>query len=210
MTLTTMYFDNKSTGEALAAASAFNLPVTDILELLNIITGTKMEKFSNRAEAECEFCRIASYWEQSDLLGALAAVRERDNFGMERLLVTYLNSEFGTDWQVMAKKPLKEYAIPQNESTTITHERATNPRPVKHESVAEAVSDTWKNPDVRTARQTKSSVEVDGVEFGSVLKAFVALELPVPKHQKFRLALKASGSEVFQWEGKDYHFTIKG
>jgi hypothetical protein len=59
------------------------------------------------------------------------------------------------------------------------------------------ISQSWSNPDVRLSRLTHNAVEVDGVKYESVRKAFTALGLPDCKHIKFRGKLKASGQETF-------------
>ena len=60
-----------------------------------------------------------------------------------------------------------------------------------------AISDTWKDKKVAAARSLRSNVKVNGTEYKSVLKAFVALGLPVNKHIKFRGDLKAAGKAEF-------------
>lgn len=52
-----------------------------------------------------------------------------------------------------------------------------------------------------------SAVNADGVVYGSVLKAFEALKLPIPKHQKFRAELKAKRALDFVHDGVKYAFT---
>jgi len=83
------------------------------------------------------------------------------------------------------------------------------PKPPKEpadRSAAVAVS--WTDPEVAAARCVKSKVKVDGVEYGSVLKAFIALQLPVNKHIGFRAKLKASGNEVFKHEHVEHNFVL--
>jgi hypothetical protein len=60
------------------------------------------------------------------------------------------------------------------------------------------ISQSWANPEVRLSRLTHNAVEVDGVKYESVRKAFTALGLPDCKHIKFRGKLKASGQETFE------------
>lgn len=60
------------------------------------------------------------------------------------------------------------------------------------------ISQSWSNPEVRLSRLTHNAVEVDGVKYESVRKAFKALGLPDCKHIKFRGKLKASGQETFE------------
>lgn len=52
-----------------------------------------------------------------------------------------------------------------------------------------------------------STVYVDGTEYGSVLQAFQALALPVPKHQKFRAELKQKRTLAFLHDGKSFTFS---
>lgn len=55
----------------------------------------------------------------------------------------------------------------------------------------------WDDPAVRAARAQRDHVRAAGVEYRSVLAAFVALELPVSRHIAFRKQLKAAGRAVF-------------
>lgn len=58
---------------------------------------------------------------------------------------------------------------------------------------SEAISESWKDPEVKAKRSARHFVRVDGVEYRSVRAAFVALSLPLNQHIKFRMALKAAG-----------------
>jgi hypothetical protein len=56
------------------------------------------------------------------------------------------------------------------------------------------------------AGPAKSAVRVGATLYGSVLKAFEALKLPISKHQKFRAELKKAGKLAFTHDGVDYAF----
>lgn len=58
----------------------------------------------------------------------------------------------------------------------------------------------------RAAPTASAAVSVNGEPYGSVLKAFEALKLPIPKHQKFRAELKAAGVLTFEHGKKRYEF----
>jgi hypothetical protein len=77
---------------------------------------------------------------------------------------------------------------------------------------ADGVAASWKDSAVSTARLTRDGVNVTvgGVTTShrSVNEAFRAHTLPTAKHIRFRLKLKASKAEVFEHEGRQYHFTI--
>jgi hypothetical protein len=79
-------------------------------------------------------------------------------------------------------------------------------------SNAAGIAASWLNPEVAAARLKRNGTEVtvDGVttEYKSVAEAFRALTLPVEKHIRFRMRLKASGTEIFEHDGKQYHFKI--
>ena len=53
-----------------------------------------------------------------------------------------------------------------------------------------AIADSWNDAQTHDLRCQRSGVEVDGVEYGSVAKAFKALDLPMKEHIKFRMMLK--------------------
>jgi hypothetical protein len=74
------------------------------------------------------------------------------------------------------------------------------------------VAASWADPEVAAARRTRDGVHVvidgEGMDFKSVNEAFHHYRLPVSKHIRFRLKLKSTGAEVFEFAGKKYSFTI--
>lgn len=77
--------------------------------------------------------------------------------------------------------------------------------PAKSKTLSESIKASWKNAEVAAKRAKRDHVEVEGKGvFPSVLKAFQALGLPVSKHIKFRMELKAQGSAKFG----SYNFKI--
>jgi len=77
---------------------------------------------------------------------------------------------------------------------------------------SKAVAETWKDPLVAEARATRDNVMVvwngKAEEFRSVRQAFVALELPLQQHIKFRGALKLWGKAKFEFQDVEYKFFI--
>ena len=62
---------------------------------------------------------------------------------------------------------------------------------------------------VAKARATRHAVKVAGKgEFPSSFKAFQALRLPVGRHNRFRLQLKAAGKAVFEAGKRSFTFSI--
>lgn len=64
------------------------------------------------------------------------------------------------------------------------------------------VAKSWADASVRAARSARHAVTVNGVAYGSVMKAFIALGLPKSKLIRFRGELKKAGEGVF--EGYDF------
>ena len=86
---------------------------------------------------------------------------------------------------------------------TISAKAAAAAKAAAKAKISAGVAASWKNPKVAAARRERSAVEVDGVRYSSVYKAFVALDLPVSVHIPFRGELKAAGKlERFEmkWE----------
>lgn len=83
-------------------------------------------------------------------------------------------------------------------------------------SVGVALS--WKNPETRAARLTRDGVQVVGVDkdgkkvadgmFKSTKDAFREYRLPLEKHIKFRLGLKAARTATIEKDGVTYTFTM--
>lgn len=96
-----------------------------------------------------------------------------------------------------------EIVAPVNPANWATKGRASN---------SAGVAASWADPEVAAARLTRDGVKVtfEGTakEFKSVNEAFHDYRLPVSKHIRFRLKLKASGKETFEFAGKKYEFEI--
>lgn len=79
--------------------------------------------------------------------------------------------------------------------------------PEAKQSISDGVRASWENPEVVAKRRQRHWVEVsDGAGtqvFRSVRQAFLELGLPISKHIKFRMALKAAGKMEgygYEWE----------
>lgn len=95
------------------------------------------------------------------------------------------------------------HAIPPNPLAERNPERLSLPELLKRDGSAAAgrggaIAASWSDPTVKAARSKRDRVVVEGVgEFRSVKEAFLALGLPLAKHIKFRVALKADGERYY-------------
>lgn len=84
--------------------------------------------------------------------------------------------------------------------------------PAARKSNAAGIAASWNDIDVREARLHRQGVIVmvgkRASEFNSTAAAFAALGLPMAKHIRFRMKLKAAGKLTFTHAGKDYEFSI--
>jgi hypothetical protein len=76
--------------------------------------------------------------------------------------------------------------------------------------VTVTASRTHKGGDTRATNGVKAPVVVNDKQYRSVREAFVALGLPLSKHQKFRKELKLAGNKAFECDGHLYMFTAAG
>ena len=109
-----------------------------------------------------------------------------------------------------AEKPVKKFAtraIAEARVTTILEAEAATAEPVRR-TLSEAITESWKNPEIAAKRATRNSVKADGIEYRSVREAFRALRLPIAKHIPFRMALKAAGRAVFEAGEKKVKFVL--
>jgi hypothetical protein len=102
-------------------------------------------------------------------------------------------------------------------------EEEAKPEPVYtgRASNSAGVAASWANPEVMAARLTRHGVAVtvsedkefhqtaDAKEFKSTRDAFRFFRLPDSKHIRFRMALKAEGTNTFEMGGKYYHFELR-
>lgn len=65
-----------------------------------------------------------------------------------------------------------------------------------------AIAASWNNEETRAKRSQRNAVLVDGIEYRSVKAAFIALDMPLKMHIKFRMELKAEGK--MDWAGKTW------
>jgi hypothetical protein len=84
--------------------------------------------------------------------------------------------------------------------------------PRANASNAAGVSESWSKADVKAARLQRDMVAVtfEGktLEFKSTRAAFTHYALPDGKHIRFRMKLKASRAEVFEYNDGKYEFKI--
>lgn len=81
--------------------------------------------------------------------------------------------------------------------------------PAKSETRSKAIAATWENDQIAAARSARDNVVVDGKgTFRSVAAAFKALGLPMSKHIKFRIDVKANGSGTFKYGEDEYEFRV--
>ena len=104
----------------------------------------------------------------------------------------------------MAKKDEK----PEVEAKAPKAEKTEQEKIEQKERQVEGIKKSWENPETAKARKARHGVKVGGVVYGSLKKAFDALELPDNKHIAFRGKLKKSGKETFEYEAKKYNFTL--
>lgn len=72
-------------------------------------------------------------------------------------------------------------------------------RAVSNEARSIGVRNSWNDPAVQERRRVRDKVQVEGHgAFRSVRAAFEELELPLKKHIKFRMELKASKTAEFE------------
>ncbi len=67
--------------------------------------------------------------------------------------------------------------------------------PAAKGSNSAGIAKSWENPEIAAKRAQRSAVEVDGVQYGSVNKAYKALELDTKDLIQFRMLLKETGSQ---------------
>jgi len=79
----------------------------------------------------------------------------------------------------------------------------------KKEQRAEAIANSWKNPEVAEARAMRTNVAVEGYgTYRSVKAAFQALDLPLSRHIGFRMKVKKEGFATFRLDGRAYNFSV--
>lgn len=71
-----------------------------------------------------------------------------------------------------------------------------------------AIAASWKDPKIAAKRAERTHVKASGQIYRSVREAFEALELPLSKHIKFRMELKAVHELTFKHEGRQVKFSV--
>jgi hypothetical protein len=73
---------------------------------------------------------------------------------------------------------------------------------------SEGIAESWKDEKTKVSRSRRDNVVVNGNAFRSVLEAFKHHHLPIARHIKFRIALKAEGKKVFKQGDKEFTFEL--
>lgn len=107
-----------------------------------------------------------------------------------------------------AKKAIKAGTKPGDDKAR----QVTNQPAVRLASNSLGIAASWQDEAVKKARTTRNRVEVihNNIreEHKSVRAAFVAYGLPDEKHIRFRMKLKQSLAEVFEWNGEKFEFLL--
>lgn len=81
--------------------------------------------------------------------------------------------------------------------------------PKKSATRSAAIAKSWENDTVASARAARDNVVVEGFgTFRSVAAAFKKIGLPISRHIKFRLELKANGAGTFTYGTDEYSFKV--
>jgi hypothetical protein len=151
----------------------------DLLNEYNTLTNKSLTKFATRLKGE----------------KMLETARVKANEKAEKQAKKEADKQAKAELKLLAK--VKEV-------------RELTPEELKaqHDARSAAISNSWNNPEVAAKRAARNTVSVDGTIFGSVLKAFQALQLNVKKHIAFRAILKEDGKADFVQDGTTYHFEL--
>lgn len=145
----------------------------------NKLTGKSIKKFSDRKAGERQLAAARSMAETKGLFSG--------------------------------KKPIPQVpsavAAPKKASAVSAPKKTSAPR-VNIDSRSKSVASSWKNPDVAASRAERTNISVAGTFYRSVKEAFEKLGLPLGKHIKFRMELKAAGTKTFEYDGKKYNFKV--
>lgn len=115
--------------------------------------------------------------------------------------------EVVTEYNKLTGQNIKRFATVEigEKRLALAKESKPVPTPKTHKKV---VSSAKPGKQVASTAGHKQRVTVNGNPYRSVFVAFEMLGLPIGKHIKFRGKLKASADEVFEHDGKKYHFKI--
>jgi len=81
--------------------------------------------------------------------------------------------------------------------------------PAKSATRSAAIAKSWDNDEIAKARAARDNVSVEGYgTFRSVASAFKKIGLPISRHIKFRIDLKANGTGTFKYGTDEYTFKI--
>ena len=81
--------------------------------------------------------------------------------------------------------------------------------PSKSATRSAAIAKSWENDAIASARAARDNVVVEGYgTFRSVAAAFKKIGLPISRHIKFRIDLKANGTGTFKYGTDEYSFKV--
>jgi len=200
---------------------------------VRLIDGKKVNKFADRKTAEKRVHNLveslASYFEKTNpdsvppegfiFVGELTT-DEGEPVKIEAVNatpVTTLQKDEGADEEQEEDEAEENHVNSFGSMSATLSDEKHEPKPstvvIGRASNSEGVRLSWLNPVVKAERLTRDSVvvTVDGVEssFKSTREAFRELRLPISKHIRFRLKLKAARTATFESGGKAYHFEIR-
>lgn len=207
----------------------------DLLATYNALSGKSITRFSSRAAGEVQVANailsaenaaghagVAKGAAPTALTQAeLAARRAVKNVGdklddappigkTHKKLAAALsksNAALAGAFGRAAKKATRPVPALKKMAANLTAAKTPAARAAKTEA-STSMKESWSDKEVRAARSLKQRVMADGTEYRSVAEAFGALDLPMPKHVKFRMELKAAGRATFEHLSVKHKFSI--
>lgn len=182
-----------------------NMTTAEMVAEYNALTGKSIKKFSSRAAGEKQLAAVRAAQPQQE-----PAVTEHV---IQELQLTHcpccgihLSNGYTTN---TAQRDDNMPLLDKHEYMCLGCGGEFGPL-IKGRSAkrSASISNSWNDAEVAAKRSRRDHVSVNGSTYRSVRAAFGALKLPLNQHIRFRMALKESGTGVYEHDGKEYEFTL--
>lgn len=192
-----------------------DMTTAQILAEYNALTGQDVKKFASRAVGEKRLAEARAKYvkpmieDLEEINLRIEDDRLTENYGTTTCPHCGVHLSNGVGYHGMEDGEGKKIKLEKHEYYCMGCGGEFGPElKTKNIKLSDAIAESWNDPVVTAKRTTRNKVTVNGTEFKSVRDAFAACGLPMGKHIKFRMSLKETQAETFEFNGTRFDFKI--
>jgi hypothetical protein len=195
-----------------------DMTTAEMVAEYNLLTGKSIKKFSSRAAGEQQLTKARELAQQTATVAVQPAAQPKEDEVTEETKGYRYDVDGCPNCKATEDQTYAGQEGTTAEERNFCHHCGTEywrdtgeiyKAPAKSDTRSKAIAATWENDKIAAARSARDNVSVEGKgTFRSVAAAFKQLGLPMSKHIKFRIEVKANGTGTFKYGEDEYEFRV--